>query len=181
MTLLDDWIDTDVHAGKNCMSFNKTSVSRLIGDIINLIVPIYSARDVVVSAKQNLLIIHPDILVTATSVANAAHCSRKPLLSLLLKPLTDISPSLLWGNVLHEAVQRCFTETQWDLHFINTVINDLVDERFLDLVRLKDIRALSRISERIIPLQSQYSRKLCLDRFVLTCRSPSGATPRVSC
>lgn len=89
-----------------------------------------------VSAKQNLLILHPDILVTATSVANASHCSRRPLLQLLLKPLTDKSPSLLWGNILHETVQRCFTESRWDLQFIELSIDDLVEDRLHDLVRL---------------------------------------------
>lgn len=55
---------------------------------------------------------------------------------MLMKPLSDVSPSLLWGNILHEAVQQCFSQSRWDIEFVDSLIDTLVEERLLDLVRL---------------------------------------------
>ncbi|KAI5119550.1 hypothetical protein M0805_008536 [Coniferiporia weirii] len=124
--LADDWLETEVHPG----------------DTLNVIGPfstpstLSTLPTITVSAKQNLIVLHPDTLLTATSVANAPHCARRPLLSLLLRPMSDSTPALVWGSVLHEVMQRCLAGLRWDESHIEALVDDIVQKNLEDLVRI---------------------------------------------
>ncbi|SPO24247.1 related to DNA2 - DNA helicase [Ustilago trichophora] len=60
-------------------------------------------------ALDNLLVVHPDVLVTATKVADVASCIRKPVVQDRLRGASDMSISLVMGNMLHELLQACLT------------------------------------------------------------------------
>lgn len=89
-----------------------------------------------VTAKENNLILHPDLLLTATSVSNAAQCRRKPLLSNLVRATLDSSPALVWGNMLHEVMQSCLSEERWDDLFMNEKINEVALQMLPDLLTI---------------------------------------------
>lgn len=68
-------------------------------------------RTVYVTAKENLLILHPDILISVTKVADTAFCSRKALISERVRMVGEQkSKALVYGNIIHEVVQRCLSE-----------------------------------------------------------------------
>ncbi|TEB08749.1 Dna2-domain-containing protein [Coprinellus micaceus] len=101
------------------------------GDIVNAIGPFEispsSARPTIrITAQTNLLILHPDILLTATALSNAPQCARKPLLSSLVRASSDITPALVWGNMLHEVMQTCLSEKRWEEAWINERIDQLL-------------------------------------------------------
>ena len=50
--------------------------------------------------SANLLILHPDMLLTATALSKAPQCMRKPLLTSLVRSTSDITPALVWGSML---------------------------------------------------------------------------------
>src|SRR5690606_17316242 len=89
--LFDDWYETPVHPG----------------DTINVLGAFSSTSppSIEITSQSNLVILHPDILLTATSLSNAPQCPRKPLLSSLVRASNDTSPALVWGNMLHELIQ----------------------------------------------------------------------------
>lgn len=61
---------------------------------------------------DNLLILHPDTLVTATAVCDVPTCIRKPLIKQRINGsgATDkMSEALVMGNMLHEVLQACLT------------------------------------------------------------------------
>ncbi|SPO23950.1 related to DNA2 - DNA helicase [Ustilago trichophora] len=60
-------------------------------------------------ALDNLLVVHPDVLVPATKVADVASCIRKPVVQDRLRGASDMSISLVMGNMLHELLQACLT------------------------------------------------------------------------
>ena len=60
-------------------------------------------------ALDNLLVIHPDVLVPATKVADVASCIRKPIVQDRLRGASDVSLALVMGNMLHELLQACLT------------------------------------------------------------------------
>lgn len=95
--------------------------------------PIYTIE---ISARENLLVHHPDILVTATSIANASQCRRKPLLQNLVRSSTEITPALVWGNVLHEVMQSCLQDGQWGERSIESKIRGIVERNLGDLMKL---------------------------------------------
>ena len=99
---------------------------------------ITTTRSIVVSRHENLLIVHPDILITPTSRASAPHCMRKPLLASLLRasPASSHNPSLYYGNVLHEVVQVCLAQNQWDADFIDHEIEVHLHKSLDELLRI---------------------------------------------
>ncbi|GAC92835.1 DNA-binding protein [Pseudozyma hubeiensis SY62] len=60
-------------------------------------------------ALGNLLVVHPDVLVPATKVADVASCIRKPVVQDRLRGASDVTLSLVMGNMLHELLQACLT------------------------------------------------------------------------
>ncbi|THH05716.1 hypothetical protein EW145_g4595 [Phellinidium pouzarii] len=117
------------------------SFSQMTGDTINVIGYFCVSSSspfatITISAKRNLIILHPDVLLTATSVANAPHCARRPLLSLLLHSTSDTTPALVFGNILHEVVQRCLSGLRWDQSYIEEILEEIVQNSLSDLVRI---------------------------------------------
>ncbi|GJE93896.1 DNA replication ATP-dependent helicase/nuclease DNA2 [Phanerochaete sordida] len=83
-----------------------------------------------------LLIHHPDILVTATALSSTPTCLRRPLLNLLCRSATDVTPALVWGNMLHEVMQTCLREGRWDEPRIDARIEEVARANLGDLMRL---------------------------------------------
>ncbi|TCD66888.1 Tripartite DNA replication factor [Steccherinum ochraceum] len=129
VVLQDDWVETDLAPG----------------DVINVIgpfslppsssssAPLYS---ITITSRQNLLIHHPDQLITATSLSDAPRCRRKPLLSNLVRSSTDVTPSLVWGNMLHEVMQTCLADNAWGERDVNEKISDVVKRGLGDLLSI---------------------------------------------
>lgn len=66
------------------------------------------------SSRGNLLVLHPDILLSATAISSVPTCVRKPLLQSKIKSSgagDDDGPSeeMVMGNMLHEVLQSCLT------------------------------------------------------------------------
>lgn len=91
---------------------------------------------ITISAKSNLLILHPDTLLTATSISNTTQCIRKPLLSLLLHSLSDVSPALVWGNILHDVMQKCLAARRWDDAYLEDLIDKGLRANLNELVKI---------------------------------------------
>lgn len=66
------------------------------------------------SEADNLLILQPDILLSATAISSVVTCARKPLLQAKIKqsgPGIEDKPTeaLVMGRMLHEVLQSCLT------------------------------------------------------------------------
>lgn len=117
--LQDDWYLTDIR----------------IEDIFNVL-GTFSSNSITISSQTNLLVLHPDIMLTATAMSNAPQCRRKPLLSSLVHSSSDITPSLVWGSILHEVMQKCLSENCWDERWIEDRIDEAVRASLGDLFKL---------------------------------------------
>lgn len=92
-----------------------------------------NAEPFVVDRSLGLVILHPDILVSSTKVADSSHCTRKALLQEIIRSTGPPTPSLVYGNMLHEVMQRSFTANRWDDTFRKDVINSIIAEHGADL------------------------------------------------
>ncbi|KAH7929561.1 Dna2-domain-containing protein [Leucogyrophana mollusca] len=119
--LRDDWANSDIRAG----------------DIINVLgeFDLFS-KVITVSSQSNLLIHHPDLLLTATALSNAPQCRRKPLLSALVRSTSDVTPAIVWGNMLHEVMQSCMISQRWDERWIDERIDEVVRRSLAELVKI---------------------------------------------
>ncbi|KAK0473383.1 DNA replication factor Dna2-domain-containing protein [Armillaria novae-zelandiae] len=126
--LRDDWSVTDVRKGDVVNAIGKFTV---LGESSSTL-----TSSIAISSKNNLLILHPDVLITATALSNAPQCRRKPLITSLVRSSTDYTPSLVWGNMLHSVLQACLVADRWDEIWVDDKIDETVRGGLSDLVRI---------------------------------------------
>jgi DNA replication ATP-dependent helicase Dna2 len=89
----------------------------------------------VVDNKQNYIIVNPDFLVSATTVADTVSCMRKAVLQERVKATGDISKPMVYGNVLHAVFQSALESNDFSterLHMhIDRVVIDNIESFFL--------------------------------------------------
>ncbi|KAJ3500973.1 hypothetical protein NLJ89_g9551 [Agrocybe chaxingu] len=162
--LYDDWFSTDIR----------------IDDVFNVLgtfsAPCSSSsqgptRCISITAQENLLILHPDLLLTATALSNAPQCRRKPLLSTLVRSTSDITPALVWGSMLHEVMQRCLQEQKWDEAFIDKCIDQAVLGGLGELVKLGVSEQIARVEVK----DRSKGLRLFADKYLAETPKPEAA------
>ncbi|KAI6784248.1 DNA replication ATP-dependent helicase/nuclease-like protein [Emericellopsis cladophorae] len=111
------WYDTPAHAD---------SYVHVIGDFS------YKGQCIVDDA-ENLLILHPDQLISSTVVADSFGCMRRAVLQDRVKATSEASPPLVYGTMLHEIFQDALLANQWDRLFLYKVIQQTCEKHVEDL------------------------------------------------
>lgn len=92
-------------------------------------------KAITVTTLENLLIHHPDTLLTPSLLASAPNCQRRPLVTALVRALSPPTPALVYGTILHDVVQKCLQERRWDASWLETRVDAALSMAFGDLVR----------------------------------------------
>ena len=77
-----------------------------------------SAGQCVIDDANNVLILHPDHLISSTVVADAFGCMRRAVLQDRVRATSSASPPMLYGTILHELFQGALTANRWDSPFL---------------------------------------------------------------
>ena len=107
----------------------------------------------IIDNNQNMLILHPDQLVSSTVVADSFTCMRRSVLQDRVKATSAATPPLVYGTILHEIFQEALMANNWDLDFLGAVIDKTLQKHLEDLyvikVSLEDARGhlFSKMSE----------------------------------
>lgn len=96
--LRQSWIDT------SCLP---DSYVHLIGDFDRF-------GQCVVDNSQNLLILHPDHLISSTVIGDSFTCTRKAVLEARVKATSNANQATLYGHLLHEIFQEALKANKWD-------------------------------------------------------------------
>ena len=80
--------------------------------------------EVIDNSDDKILILHPDFLVSATTLASSINCKRKTILSELFKKTQYAKPMLL-GNILHQLFSTAFKEQNFTRKFFIETYNKL--------------------------------------------------------
>ncbi|KAF4585162.1 Tripartite DNA replication factor [Pleurotus pulmonarius] len=130
VVLCDDWSHLDIQKG---------DIVSIVGSWETIAESTSSVTlSINITSRSNLLVHHPDILLTPTALSSALQCRRKPLLAHLVRnPYGDVTPALIWGNMLHVVVQSCLASGQWGDAHITRCIDEVVSNGLLDLVKLE--------------------------------------------
>ncbi|KAL6800118.1 DNA replication factor Dna2 domain-containing protein [Trichoderma sp. SZMC 28012] len=91
----------------------------------------------IVDDAQNLLILHPDQLVSATVVADSFGCMRRAVLQDRVKATSEASPPLVYGTMLHEIFQAALLANNFDLPFLSQLIDKNIEKHIEDLYTIK--------------------------------------------
>lgn len=91
----------------------------------------------IIDDAENMLILHPDQLISATVVADSFGCMRRAVLQDRVKATSEASPPLVYGTMLHEIFQEALLANKWDLPFLSKVIDRIAEKHVEDLYTIK--------------------------------------------
>lgn len=128
ITLRDSWSDTPLARGD---IVRITSISALEDATYSA----HSLGQIMVSdaADSPMLIIHPDQMLTATSIADSFDCTRKAVLQSRIRASVETSKPVVYGNILHEVFQKALSANRWDEAFLSAVVDETVTNHVEDL------------------------------------------------
>ena len=134
------WLDTPCSVG-NCV--------HLVGDFDGY-------GQCTVDNTQNLLILHPDHLISATVVGDSFTCTRKAVLGDRVKATSDANQATLYGHMLHEIFQEALRVNRWDNEWMASTIERIATRNLEGLFELniEQSMALDQLMARVVDLQA---------------------------
>lgn len=103
VTLRQSWFDTHCTAG---------SYVHVVGDFTKL-------GQINIDDAENLLIVHPDHLISATVVADSFECIRRAVLQDRVKATSNSNEYNVYGTILHEIFQEALKANKWDTEWLD--------------------------------------------------------------
>ena len=105
---------------------------------------------------NNLLVIHPDHLISSTVVGDSFTCIRKAVLQDRVKTASDANQATVYGHMLHEIFQEAMRANQWDDGFMADLIES-VATRYLETlfeINIEHTTAVEQLKARAADLQA---------------------------
>lgn len=115
ITLRNAWFETPCSAG---------SYVHLVGEF-------NQHGQCIVDRARNLLILHPDHLISATVVADSFSCTRRAVLQDRVKATSQLSEPTVYGSMLHEMFQEAMKANKWETKWLTAIIEKIAT-RFLE-------------------------------------------------
>lgn len=142
-SLRGEWYDTEV---------SEMSYVHIIGEFDR-------TGRCVIDDDQNILILDPDQLISATVVADSFGCMRRAVLQERVKATSDPTPPLVYGTLLHELFQEALTAGRWDAAFLTNAIAAITEKHVQDLYTIKvDLPAARQHLESKMPELTNWAR-----------------------
>ena len=126
------------------------------GSYVHLIGKFDHAGQCMVDESQNLLILHPDHLISATVVADSFSCTRRAVLQDRVKATSEASEPQVYGHILHEIFQEALKANRWDTEWLSTTI-ERIATRYLETlfeINVELVRAVDHLRSKVTDLQA---------------------------
>ncbi|KAL8968450.1 MAG: hypothetical protein Q9183_002452 [Haloplaca sp. 2 TL-2023] len=136
-----------------------------------------------VDDKRNMLILHPDHLVSATVVGDSFSCTRRAVLQDRVKATNKSGEAQVYGHMLHEIFQEAIKVNRWDDEGIHKTIETVVSRYLEPLfeINIDPLRAIDQLKGKAIPLQA-WARTFvsATPKAEATIRERNGTTSNIS-
>jgi DNA replication ATP-dependent helicase Dna2 len=138
--LRQSWFDTPCTPG---------SFVHLIGDFAH-------NGQCIVDDANNMLILHPDHLISSTVVADSFSCSRRAVLQDRVKATGESSSPMVFGHILHEIFQGAMMANRWDSQALEELVEQVVVRHVEDIytIQTEAVDAISYLKSKIPDLQA---------------------------
>lgn len=83
--------------------------------------------------SQNMVILHPDHLISTTVVSDSTSCPRRAVLQDRIKYSGDVGKAQVFGNIFHEVFQEAIKTNTWDLTSLSRSVNSIMVRHVEDL------------------------------------------------
>jgi len=126
------------------------------GSFINVIGDFDRAGQCTIDDSQNLLILHPDYLISATVVADSFACTRRAVLQDRVKATNASSQPQIYGHILHEIFQEAMKANRWDTEWLAATIERTVTRYLEQLfeINVEVEQAVNHLKSRAIEFQA---------------------------
>ena len=91
----------------------------------------------IIDNDQNLIILHPDHLISSTVLADSFGCTRRAVLQDRIKATSGTSGPLVYGTILHEIFQAAMLANRWDAEWLTAEIEITAKRHMEDLYTIK--------------------------------------------
>jgi DNA replication ATP-dependent helicase Dna2 len=110
----------------------------------------------IIDDTSNLLILHPDHLLSSTVVADSFSCRRRAVLQDRVKATGDTSAPLVYGTILHEMFQAAMLANRWDTEWLTDLVENIAKRHLEDLytIKLQVPQAVEYLLSKMPELQS---------------------------
>lgn len=126
------------------------------GSYVHLIGDFDRHGQCIVDDSQNLIIVHPDHLISATVVADSFSCTRRAVLQDRVKATSQISEPTVYGSMLHEIFQEAMRANRWDTAWLTLTI-EMVATRYLESLFEMNVafgRAVDHLKSKAVDIQA---------------------------
>lgn len=107
------------------------------GSYIHLIGDFDSTGQCIVDNSQNMIILHPDHLISATVVADSFSCQRRAVLQDRVKSTSDASRPQVYGNILHDIFQKAMSENCWNFGWLKNLVARVLENHVENLYEIQ--------------------------------------------
>lgn len=97
-----------------------------MGSFVHVIGDFTGTGQCIIDDHHNMLILHPDHLISSTVVADSFGCLRRAVLQDRVKATSKANAPMLYGTLLHELFQEAMKANQWDTAFLLETIERLL-------------------------------------------------------
>ncbi|EWC48384.1 hypothetical protein DRE_02153 [Drechslerella stenobrocha 248] len=130
------------------------------GDVVNVIGSFDGTQTCIIDNTQNMLILHPDILLSATAVADSFDCVRLATLKERVKAISDGNQWSVYGNILHELFQTALSANDFSSAFLEKDVNRILSAQLQNLyaIRVTPSMAVDHLRTKI-PMLQDWTKK----------------------
>lgn len=133
--LRESWVDTPC---------SKDSFIHLVGDF-------NASGQCVVDNASNMIILHPDHLISATVVADSTDCQRRAVLQDRVKVIAALERPQAFGVFFHEIFQEALKANKWDMESMKSLAETVMGRHVEELysIQMSIPEAVEYIMSRI--------------------------------
>lgn len=110
------------------------SLSWQVGDIVQVVGNFTAVGQCLVDNTHNLVILNPDIQISATDISDTVDCMRRAVLKHRVKVTDSANPSQVYGNILHILLQDAMKEDRWDSEWFRNLIRSTLPRFYESLL-----------------------------------------------
>ncbi|KAJ5595380.1 uncharacterized protein N7459_001588 [Penicillium hispanicum] len=145
--LRESWLDTPC---------SKDSFIHLVGDFT-------ASGQCIVDNSSNMIILHPDHLISATVVADSIDCQRRAVLQDRVKVISELEKPQVFGVLFHEIFQEALKANQWDTGSLRSLVETILRRHIEELysIKMSVPEAVEHIMGKISSVQAWADVFLC--------------------
>ncbi|KAK8156254.1 DNA replication factor Dna2, partial [Phyllosticta citrichinensis] len=106
------------------------------GSYVHVIGQFSSTGECTIDNDNNMLILHPDHLISATTVGDSFSCMRKAVLQDRVKATSDANEAAMIGTMLHEIFQEALKANRWDHEWLVWLIKKIIPRKFETILEI---------------------------------------------